>query len=123
MQFRYKVTPDYFGSVNLYYRVKIQRYHKCYFGYWETIYNDSLQYLLKKINTYAFDGYKYLCNVSQEDLYNELQQYKSMNDIIMTYIHATIKTDKCKSKYTELIEQFVLTNKWVTLDIKENSDE
>ena len=126
MKFRYKVYikhDAYFG--NRYY-VKIQEHTGWLIFQWETVLDEALGYVLHKINPGTFTGYSYVSEIPNKDIYDELKQYKSIEEIIMKYINQVILKDYQEKRNDEmcdeLIGKFVLTNGWKTIEVEENED-
>lgn len=121
MLFRYKVCKK---KQRKYHLIKIQKYKPDASVFsWREFDTISLQYLLTYLNQTRFCRGE---DISEPDIYCELQRYNNMNDIVIKYIQERIEDEKiceCISreerKFGEYIDRFVLTNGWTSLEIKE----
>lgn len=124
MRFRYKVYIKRNAYTRNGYYVKIQEHTGWPIFQWETVLDEALGYVLHKINPGTFTGYSYVFEIPNKDIYDELKQYKSVEEIIMKYIKNVILKDYQEKRNNDLcddlIGKFVLTNGWNTIEIKEN---
>lgn len=121
MKFRYKV--DKVSKSDRYY-IKIQKRNQSRFLPWEEVAYEELRTILWSLNDnidyFAFHG------VPASALYDELSKYSSMAEVVMEYIHQEIlKDDKIQvheALCENLIDKFVLTNGWKTIEVEENKE-
>lgn len=127
MKFRYKVECNHNCIFNCTrYDVKIQRFHKLFMFHWHTVDNVELRYILYRLNKNAFNDFTYLEYAPEEFIYNELSKYTSMDELIMKYVTNVVlekfKEREKNKKCDDLICEFVLTDNWKTIEIKENEN-
>lgn len=128
MIFRYKVKVSgacLWSNELKTYNVKIQEYR--YYAkrfHWRTIANTDLVNLLRAINKDAFGKMFFAWEVSALQLCDELQKYNSMDEVVMEYIKNYILTNREKDELdvrcNDVVDKFVLTHGWNTIEIKEN---
>lgn len=124
MKFRYKVERNYNYSSNYAtYDVKIQRHYKLF---WRTVDNIELRFILYRLNKNAFKDFTFLVKVPEEFIYNELSKYTSMGELVMKYVTSVVferfKETKKNKNCDDLICEFVSTDNWKTIEIKENEN-
>ena len=126
MKFRYKIYAKHDVYDGNEYYVKIQKHTGWPIFQWEIILDEVLPCVLYRINHNAFNRYSSVRNIPNKNIYDELKQYKSVEEIIMKYINQVIlpnyKEEQNDSTCYELIGKFVLTNGWKTIDVKENDN-
>lgn len=125
MLFRYKVTKcgydgiDYaFHGPGICYRVEIQYYkpNSKWFK-WRYFKTAQLCYVMNKLGHCTDD---IDTNIG---LFNEMQKYDNIGDIVFKYIKKIMEDKNCekfKNDIRSQIDEFVVTNDWNTIEIKEN---
>lgn len=121
MKFRYKVRKIQDSER---YSVQIQQYTGLRFFQWETVEEIELRSILWSLNDnmdyFVFHG------VPASALYDELTKYSSMDEVIMKYILKEVLKDKKIKEHEDLceslVDKFVLTNGWKTIEVEENEN-
>ena len=125
MKFRYKVVKTFGGSYCRSYNVSIQEYNDdSMLWKWRKVETHiDLREMLWKLNDDAFGSTSFWHLVNENELYKALQQYSSIEEIIMKYIYQYVlkkrKYFKDKRDICDLIDQFVLKDGWNTIEAKE----
>lgn len=128
MKFRYKVKAKYediFYSELIKYKVIIQQYNSYSRLFkWDTKCDEYLEQFVFELNPNEFKNIQYTWEIKTKQVYQELQNYKSMDEAIMKYIKDVIiprnENISKKDQQNEWIKDFVLTKSWKTIEIKED---
>jgi len=125
MKFRYKVTPHREAFVDyIQYNIKIQKYNDTPIFHWATLETVELRQVLLELNIDAFGNFHYFSSISEKSVYDELSKYGSMDEIMIKYITNIIlkrlQKEKTNQQCGNMIAEFVVTNGWKTIEIKEN---
>ena len=128
MLFRYKIEEKR-DTLYTAYLVIIQRYYEnVKFFPWRTIEEVSLRHITNTIHEgcYADKGINFLFQITPQMLYDELQRYESMDDLMMEYLKSekfsNVDSNVTHQKYEKLLKKLVLNKDWKTLEVKENED-
>lgn len=92
--------------------------------HWEKIEMIELRELLCELHKDEFKNFEYYSQIPEAIIYDVLKKYNSMDEIIMKYITDVIlrkrrKADNIRQE-ENVIQEFVATNGWKTIEIKEN---
>ena len=128
MKFRYKVKAKYediFYSELIKYKVIIQQYNPYSRLFkWDTKCDEYLEQFVFELNPNEFQDIEFTWAIKTDQVYRELQNYKSMDEAIMKYIKDVIiprnENISKKDQQNEWIKDFVLTKSWKTIEIKED---
>lgn len=128
MKFRYKVKAKYediFYSELIKYKVIIQQYNPYSRLFkWDTKCDEYLEQFVFELNPNDFQGIEFTWEIKTKQVYQELQNYKSMDEAIMKYIKNVIiprnENISKNEKTSKWIKDFVLTKSWKTIEIKED---
>lgn len=128
MKFRYKVKAKYediFYSELIKYKVIIQQYNPYSRLFkWDTKCDEYLEQFVFELNPNEFQDIEFTWAIKTDQVYRELQNYKSMDEAIMKYIKNVIiprnENISKKDQQNEWIKDFVLTKSWKTIEIKED---
>lgn len=128
MLFRYKITKsteyEFSNLTKIHYDVKIEYYNAgATFFRWKHFNSTTLKAIAQKYTRYDFLPFTDGIN----EVYNFISKYENMDQIMEKYI-TDIKREKdiedknnqdTKAK-ENMIDEFILLNKWKTIEIKEN---
>lgn len=126
MKFRYKIDKglDYIcgNFTAIHYYVKIQIYNeKHLFFKWETYKETTLKHIVELLGSeYCFSHW----DNSLQEIHETITKYGSVNHMITEYIRKFIMKDialnNTMNNIEKSIDEFVLTNEWKIIEIKEN---
>ena len=128
MKFRYKITSQYMSHLDsTQYNITIQEYIGLRFHKWTTLETVDLCDVLTEISSELFNEYQVAYwSIPASVLYDELNKYNSMDEIVMKYIMKVAlkhkKVNKQEKECWKLIDKFVQPNQWRTIEIKENEN-
>lgn len=128
MKFRYKVKTKYeFYPDIKRYKIIIQQHNPCSRLFkWDTKCDEYLEQFVYMLNPDNFKGVEYMWEIKTDQVYQELQNYKSMDEAIMKYINEVIlpqeERGSKKMQKDEWIRDFVLTKNWKTIEINKEDN-
>lgn len=128
MLFRYKITKsteyEFSSLTRIHYDVKIEYYNaEAMFSRWKHFNSTTLKAIAQKYTRYNFLPYTDGIN----EVYNFISKYENMDQIMEKYIMDIKREEDIKYKNNQearakekTIDEFILLNKWNTIEIKEN---
>ena len=130
MKFRYKVKTKYkdiFCPELKKYKIVIQQYNPYLRLFkWDTKCDGYLEQFVYMLNPDNFEDIEYAWEIKTDQVYKELQNYKSMDEAIMKYINEVIlpqeERGSKKMQKDEWIRDFVLTKNWKTIEINKEDN-
>ena len=130
MKFRYKVKikyEDIFYPELKKYKIIIQQYNPYSRLFkWDTKCDEYLEQFVFELNPDAFEDIEFTWEIKTKQVYQELQNYESMEKAIIKYIADIIiprdKNNVKKDQQDEWIRDFVLTKNWKTIEINKEDN-
>lgn len=128
MLFRYKITKsteyEFSSLTRIHYDVKIEYYNAgATFFPWKRFHSTTLKAIAQKYTRYDFLPYTDGIN----EVYNFISKYENMDQIMEKYITDIKREKDIEDKNNQdarakenMIDEFILLNKWKTIEIKEN---
>lgn len=118
MIFRYKVKHKS-GIDNNYY-VEIQEYNEnARIFRWKTIAKPTLRKMVYEVGNIDVDG---TWEVTVAEVYTVLSKYNCMGDFVKKYIIDMLLPSYEEQKYTDWVTNFISTNNWELIEIKEDKE-
>jgi hypothetical protein len=128
MLFRYKITKsteyEFSSLTRIHYDVRIEYYNaRSTFFPWKHFHSTTLKAIVQKYTSYNFLPYTDGIN----EVYNFISKYENMDQIMEKYITDIKKEKDIENQNNQksidrenMIDEFILLNKWNTIEIKEN---
>jgi len=88
---------------------------------WHRVEKVPLRLMIKRLHTEEFQLYNWY-EINDKMLCETLQEYKTMEELVMKYIMKIRKQQIRQDDEMNFIDAFVLTNGWNTIEVKENEE-